>query len=94
MSPLLLAFAVSAACPTFTFVGQPACVDLRFDDGVTRLENRCESLLLVDQSVALDGSVVAPGASATLRDLNRFTLAVDGKLYGVLATVPDEPTCK
>lgn len=92
MFALLLA-AASAACP-FTFVGQPSCVEIQFHGETSEVVNRCEGPLLLDQSVVLPRStpVVSPGDSATIRDLNRFTLAVDGRLHAVLATVPD--TCQ
>jgi hypothetical protein len=84
----LLFFSAQAACPaTFVFSGAPSCVQLHFDGTRTHLDNACESAVLVDQSVATETSIVAAHTSVSLRDLNRFTLAVDGRLYSVVAQV-------
>lgn len=88
----LVSFA-QAACPetTFTFVGQPACVRLAWEGGRTHLDNGCAADLLVDQSVLLPGSAAAPvvpaSAQVDLRDLNAFTLGMEGRLYRVVAVV-------
>jgi len=100
MVTLLLAAAI-AACPdeTFTFTGQPACVELAFTGESTALVNLCEQPVLVDQSVAratsahAAASIVPAGASAELRDLSVFTIGVDGRLYRVVATLADVEGC-
>lgn len=94
MLSLLLAFA-HATCPdiSFAFTGQPACVELAFTGDATELVNRCDAPVLVDQSVVSSteplANVVGAGASTELRDLNTFTLGVDGRLYRVVAVVEE-----
>ncbi len=85
---LLLAVALAATCPpAFVFVGQPECVDLAYADGRTELVNRCEEVVLVDQSVQGTFQPVLPGARAALRDLSAFTLGMRGELYRAVALV-------
>lgn len=90
---LALASFAQAACPetTFTFVGQPACVGLAWEGGHTRLDNRCDAALLVDQSVLLPRAASTPivpaRAEVELRDLSAFTLGMEGRLYRVVAVV-------
>lgn len=90
---LALASLAQAACPetTFAFVGQPACVGLAWEGGHTRLDNRCDADLLVDQSVLLPGATSTPivpaRAQVEVRDLNAFTLGMEGRLYRVVAVV-------
>jgi hypothetical protein len=96
---LLLAVTLQAraACPppTFTFVGQPACVGVVFEGDHTRLTSACDGPLLVDRSVALaSGSVLMPGQTAVVRDLSAFTLGLDGELHRVVATVDPAPACE
>ena len=74
---LLLFAAASAACPevTFTFSGQPDCVDLVYEGGRTQLTNACDAPLLVDQSVQLpDASaprgVIPARTASAIRDLS------------------------
>ena len=96
---LLLSAPSQAACPVspFAFVGQPECVALTYADGRTHLRNDCEATLLVDQAVALPGAdghpqqLVGAHEEVVIRDLNRFTLAMDGGLYGVVATLAEVP---
>ncbi|MEL6349193.1 MAG: hypothetical protein AAFV53_39180 [Myxococcota bacterium] len=91
MVVLLFLSAAFAACPelTFTFHGQPACVDLAFEGARTRLTNRCDSPLIIDQQVLLDAAdaVVLPQADVEIRDLSAFTLGVEGTVYAVFARV-------
>jgi hypothetical protein len=88
---LALVPAAHADCgaTTFTFVGQPACVELAFDGTHTLLHNACEQPLLVDESVRLaaSGPTIAPGDGATLRDLSVFTIGMDGRLFRTVAQV-------
>jgi len=74
----------------FTFVGQPECVQLTYDDGRTRLDNGCSSAVLVDQSVQSGGfQPVPPGTSVHVKDLSAFTLAMDGELFLAVAQVDE-----
>lgn len=98
LAPALLSPAARAAdcgSPTFSFVGQPACVSLAYDGQHTWLENDCTAPLLVDVSV-LDGvgggPTVAPGARARLRDLSAFSLGLEGELHRAVAVV-ELPEC-
>ena len=98
LAPALLSPTARAAdCgpPTFSFVGQPACVSLAYDGKHTWLENGCTAPLLVDVSV-LDGvgggPTVAPGARARLRDLSAFSLGLEGELHRAVAVV-ELPEC-
>lgn len=86
---LLLLVAAAEATPpqvSFEFKGQPECVSLRYEDGVTHVTNGCEHPLLVDQSV---GGIILAQASAEVRDLSAFTVGLDGQLYRVIATVAE-----
>lgn len=79
----------AAACPetTFSFQGQPDCVDLAYEDGRTHVINQCAAPVLVDASV-ITGSMtglIAAGGAAQLRDLSVFTLGMEGQLYSVVA---------
>jgi hypothetical protein len=96
---LVLALAAALVLPTaaqaeptvdFVFQGQPACVELRYDQGSTQLTSRCEVPLLVDQSVLAAG-IILPGARAEIRDLSAFTLGLEGRLYRAVATVAEDP---
>lgn len=90
MLVMLLSAAVAAKCPapSFTFVGQPACVSLHFQGSETELVNRCEVPLLVDQSVLLAADPwVQPGAQVVLRDLSAFSLGLSGELFQVIAVM-------
>jgi hypothetical protein len=89
---LLALSATAAPCETsFVFVGQPECVELTYVDGRTQLANRCEEVLLVDQSVQGIFQPVFPGKTVQIRDLSAFTLGLAGKLYRTTALV--EQTC-
>lgn len=96
-APEAPAVATPDCAPTFTFVGQPECVDLAFDGERTRLRNACEAAVLVDQSVLFDasagpaGALVAPGAEAELRDLSAFTLGMAGELHRAVALLDEAP---
>lgn len=96
MSLLLSLLALSATaspCATrFVFVGQPECVELTYADGRTQLANQCEEVLLVDQSVQGTFQPVLPGKTVEVRDLQAFTLGLQGKLYRTVALV--EETCE
>jgi hypothetical protein len=90
--------AASVSETTFAFVGQPPCVELSYADGITQLTNTCEHALLLDQSVQLPAGgqqarLVPADTSTQIKDLNAFTLGMDGQLYRVLAVVnaPPEP---
>ena len=97
MLPTLLLSAAMAgtACPktTFAFVGQPDCVALAYDDGRTQLTNACTSPLLIDESVQVRASGAAPSwlveaqTETVIRDLNTFTIGMDGRIYRVVAIV-------
>ncbi len=95
MSLLLSLLALSATaspCATrFVFVGQPACVELTYADGRTQLANQCEAVLLLDPSVQGTFQPVLPGHTVDVRDLQAFTLGLQGKLYRTKALV--EETC-
>ena len=86
---IALAVAASATPVAFDFVGQPDCVELAWTGERTRVVNRCEHPLLVDQSVQLPQSPgwIPPGEAAEIRDLSAFTLGMDGRLYRVVAVV-------
>ena len=94
---LLAAATATASCPevSFAFQGQPACVELRYEDGKTKLHNGCSHALLLDHSVVLaaDAFLVQPEVAVDIRDLSAFTLGLDGKLYQVVATLAEEPAC-
>ena len=84
------ALAEAGPCPevTFTFEGQPECVQLAYADGHTQLTNGCDHAILLDQSVVLDGApLVGAGATKQIRDLSGFSLGMDGHLYRVVATL-------
>jgi hypothetical protein len=81
----------AAACPetTFSFQGQPDCVELVYSEGRTLLSNRCEAPMIVDASV-LTGTMtglIGAGTNAELRDLSAFTLGMEGQLYPVFAVM-------
>lgn len=96
-SILLLTLAAWASCPDvgFVFVGQPDCVEVTYEGAHSRVTNRCEEPLLIDQSVQLssNGSTPSPfigaGTSTEIRDLNTFTVGLSGRLFRVTATVVD-----
>lgn len=90
---LVLAALASASPIAFDFVGQPDCVEVRWTGQYTRVVNRCEHPLLVDQSVQLSHGpgVIAPGATVELRDLSAFTMGMDGRLYRVVAVIAKTP---
>ena len=101
LSILLLALAAAeAACPavSFEFTGQPACVALSFTGERIRLTNSCEAPVLVDQSVLLPDQGASPlvpqGTTTEIRDLNKFTMGVDGQLYRVVALFAEPEACQ
>ena len=97
MVPLLLlslAIASPQTTTTFTFVGQPECVELSYADGRTLLNNTCPDPVVVDLSVQLaqDGKrkpVVPPETSTHIRDLSAFTLGMNGELFRVVAVLSE-----
>jgi len=82
--------ALASPCPpSFVFVGAPSCVELTYADGQTEVRNRCEHLLLVDQSVQGTFAPVAPGETTHVRDLQAFTVGMDGELYRAVALIQE-----
>ena len=95
---VLVSLLTASAAPTFSFVGQPDCVQVQWDGERTRLENNCEAAILVDQSVQLDvegqsNGLVLPGATTHVRDLSAFSLGMNGEIYRVIAVI-EEPEPK
>lgn len=94
--------APALACPsaTFTFSGQPDCVELVFTGERTRLTNSCAASVIVDQSVqvAAEGAHPAgripPDTVTEIRDLSAFTMGMDGELFRVVAAIADTDACE
>lgn len=92
-----LAPAAAAPCGPAapTFVGQPGCVTLTFDGRQTHVHNACGAPVLVDASVWTGPPAapwVAPGETATVRDLSAFSMGLEGELYRATA-VWSAPEC-
>ena len=96
---LLIAATAWAACPqtTFEFHGQPECIELAYAHGRITLDNQCDHLLLVDQSLQLENTspgFIAPHTTTQIRDLSFFTVGMNGSLYEVVASIAQATACE
>ena len=91
---LILAMMLTAAAADieFVFSGQPECVKVDYEAGVTHVQNDCAAPILLDASVKQAWRPLAPGQAADVRDLSAFTIGLDGVIYRAIASiVPNTP---
>jgi hypothetical protein len=77
----------AAADIEFVFSGQPECVQVDYEAGITHVQNDCAAPILLDSSVKQAWQPLAPGKAADVRDLSAFTIGLDGVLYRAVAMI-------